>query len=89
VLALWAGLGVNAAEASSLSLGFDSPGGTVRDAAGVGTGLTARLAGSGGNITGNDPNLRLRPAAGVLQVRTSPGADFNGQAGWPTPASWA
>ena len=81
VLALWAGLGVNAAEASSLSLGFDSPGGTVRDAAGVGTGFTTRLAGSGGNITGNDPNLRLRPAAGVLQVRTSPGADFNGQAG--------
>src|SRR5262249_1980784 len=44
------------------------------------TGFTARLRGSGANITGNDTNLLLQTSAGALQLRTSPGADFNGNA---------
>jgi hypothetical protein len=68
-------------EAARLTLDFSSASGTVRDAAGVGTGFTARMPGSGANIQGTDANLRLRPGTGVLQLRTSPGADFNGQAG--------
>jgi len=74
-LAFW----VLPAQAALLTLNFNCPSGKVLDAAGVATGFTARMSGSGANITGNDPNLVLRPAAGVLQMRTSPGADFNGQ----------
>jgi hypothetical protein len=52
----------------------------VLDANGVGSGFTARLPGSGASITGSDGNLLLRTNTGLLQLRASPGADFNGPA---------
>jgi hypothetical protein len=67
--------------ASSLTLNFNSPGGTILDANGIGTGFTARMPLSGQNITGNDPNLFLHAGNGVLQMLTSPGVDLNGQVG--------
>jgi len=73
-------IGVVSSRATTLTLDFNSAGGTVSDANGLGSGFTARMPGSGANIAGNDPNLLLRTGAGVLQLRTSPGADFNGQA---------
>jgi len=79
-LALAAGitLSVSVLQATTFTLDFDSGGGTVLDSAGIGTGFTARMPGSGANITGNDTNLLLQTGAGSLQLRTSPGADFNG-----------
>jgi hypothetical protein len=65
--------------ASSLTLNFSSAGGTILDTNGVGTGFTARMPGTGADITGNDTNLLLNTGTGVLQMHTSPGADFNGQ----------
>lgn len=79
-LTLAVALGVISVQAARLTLEFNSPAGTVPDAVGVVTGFTARMPGSGMNIPGNDPNLLLRPGAGVLQLRSSAGADFNGQA---------
>src|SRR5262245_57197857 len=79
-LAVFALLGAFVAQAATFTLNFNSAGGTVLDRDGVGSGFTARMPGSGANITGNDTNLLLRPVAGLLQLRTSPGADFNGQA---------
>lgn len=67
-------------QAATFSLSFSSAGGTVLDGNGVGIGFSARMSGSGANISGNDTNLLLRTGAGVLQLRASPGADFNGQA---------
>jgi hypothetical protein len=69
------------ADASIFTLNFNSPGGTVLDTNGVGTGFTARLPGTGDNITGDDTNLFLNTTAHVLTMHTSPGLDFNGQAG--------
>ncbi len=66
-------------QASSLTLNFSTAGGTVLDTNGVGTGFTARLSGTGADITGNDTNLLLNTGAGFLTMHTSPGADFNGQ----------
>src|ERR1051325_9667966 len=68
------------ANAASLNLNFSSAGGTILDKNGVGTGFTARMPGTGDNIIAvtNDPNLLLRTGPGVLQMLTSPGADFNG-----------
>jgi len=68
------------ATAASFNLDFSSAGGTVLDRNGVGSGFTARMPGSGANITGSDTNLLLRTGDGILQLRTSPGADFNGNA---------
>lgn len=68
-------------QATTLNLNFSSAGGTVLDINGVGTGFTARMPGTGADITGNDTNLLLQTGSGVLQLHTSPGADFNGQAG--------
>ena len=51
------------------------------DTNGVGTGFTARMPGTGANITGSDTNLFLNTTAHVLTMRTSPGLDFNGQGG--------
>jgi len=68
------------APAASFTLNFNSAGGAVLDSAGVGTGFTARMPGSGTSLPGSDPNLLLRTTAGVLQLRTSPGANFNGNA---------
>ena len=79
-LVIAAALGVLSAEASLLTLEFNSAAGTLLDANGVGVGFTARMPGSGANITGNDTNLLLRTGDGLLQLRASPGADFNGQA---------
>lgn len=54
--------------------------GGLRDSAGVFTGLTTRLPGTGAALPENDPNLLLDPAAGVLRVGTTR-SDFNGGAG--------
>ena len=72
-------LQIASTRASSLALDFSSPGGTILDTNGVGTGLTARMVGTGSAITGNDSNLLLNTSAKVLTTHTSPGADFNGQ----------
>lgn len=72
---------VISAQASIFTLNFTAPGGGVVDTNGVGTGFPARMPGTGGNITGNDTNLFLNTAAHVLTMNTSPGLDFNGQAG--------
>src|SRR6185503_15365770 len=72
-------LGIGSAGASSLTLNFSSSGGTILDTNGVGTGFTARMAGSGDLNPTNDPNLILRTGSGVLQMLTSPGLDLNGQ----------
>lgn len=66
-------------QATSLNLNFSSTGGTILDTNGVATGFTARMDGSGANITGNDSTLKLNTGVGVLQMLTSPGADLNGQ----------
>jgi hypothetical protein len=66
--------------AATLTLDFSAPGGTVLDSAGVGTGFTGRMPGSGASLPGKDPNLLLLAEAGALQLRTSPGVDFNGNA---------
>lgn len=54
--------------------------GSIRDATGQSTGFTRRLAGTGGQIPGNDPNLRLNNADGHLLLGSTR-SDFNGQAG--------
>jgi hypothetical protein len=72
---------VGSAEGSIFTLNFASPGGSILDANGVGTGFTARLPGTGDNISGNDTNLLLHTTAHSLTMHTSPGLDFNGQAG--------
>lgn len=78
--ALFTLLGALEMQAATFTLNFSSVAGTVLDRNGAGTGFTARMPGSGANITGNDTNLLLRTAEGLLQLRTSPGADFNGNA---------
>ena len=70
--------------AGSLTLNFSSAGGTILDTNGIGTGFTARMPGTGAAITGNDTNLFLHTSSGVLQLHTSPGADFNGQVAMDT-----
>jgi hypothetical protein len=72
---------VISARASIFTLTFNAPGGGVVDTNGVGTGFPVRMAGTGGNIAGNDTNLFLNTTAHVLSIQTSPGLDFNGQAG--------
>ncbi|HLX70397.1 MAG TPA: hypothetical protein VKV04_12285 [Verrucomicrobiae bacterium] len=72
-------LQIASTHASSLTLNFSSAGGTILDTNGIGTGFTARMAGTGSAITGNDPNLLLSTNTPALTMHTSPGADFNGQ----------
>jgi len=72
-------LQIASSSASSLALDFSSAGGTILDTNGIGTGLTARMVGTGSAITGNDSNLLLNTSGKVLTMHTSPGADFNGQ----------
>lgn len=60
------------------NLTFNASGGSILDQNGVGTGLTARLAGTGASIATDDPNLLLDTANGVLDI-ASPTCDFNGQ----------
>src|SRR5579871_602965 len=77
-------LQIASTRASSLTLNFSSPGGTILDTNGIGTGFTARMIGTGSAITGNDPNLLLNTNAPALTMHTSPGADFNGQVAMDT-----
>lgn len=65
-----------------LDLDFTAPGTAgLRDGAGVFTGLTARLPGTGASVPANDPLLSLETAgAGALAI-TSTQADYNGGAG--------
>jgi len=65
---------------STTNFNFNASGGTILDQNGIGTGLSARLAGTGAAIPTNDPNLLLDTVAGVLNI-TSPTCDFNGQLG--------
>jgi arabinan endo-1,5-alpha-L-arabinosidase len=71
---------IPAATASTLSLDFSSPGGTILDSAGLGTGFTSRLAGTGGSIGANDSLLTMDTLNGVLRMTTIQ-SDFNGQVG--------
>ncbi len=63
----------------TLRLDFTSPRpGTLRDADGHGIGLTHRLPGTGGDLPGSDPNLRLRPDRCALELTTTR-SDLNTQ----------
>ena len=63
----------------TLALDFGRPvGGTLRDRAGLGTGLTHRLPGTGGGLAADDPNLRLDPSNGRLEITTTK-TDINRQ----------
>jgi hypothetical protein len=57
---------------------FDRPAGGLRDAAGVGIGLTHRLPGTGYGLHEHDVNLRLVPAEGKLELTTT-NSDLNTQ----------
>jgi hypothetical protein len=50
----------------------------IRDSAGVGTGLTHRLPGTGDELRDNDENLRLDLGRGLLELRTTD-SDLNTQ----------
>ena len=81
VLATWA-LMAGSIEAASTTLNFSAAvPATLLDSAGVGTGFTTRLSGTGANITGNDPNATLDTGAGVLHVTSPLSTDPNGQVG--------
>lgn len=45
--------------------------GSIRDANGLGTGLTHRLPGTGGRLPEHDPNLRLDPDRALLELTTT------------------
>jgi len=63
----------------TLTLDFRRPlDGTIRDAAGLGTGLTHRLPGTGQDLPAQDPNLRLNREAGRLELTTTR-SDLNEQ----------
>lgn len=56
------------------------PGSSLLDSAGVSTGLTHRLPGTGASIAANDPNLALNLGAGTLDIQSQhgdPSADQN------------
>jgi hypothetical protein len=57
--------------------------GSLEDREGRGIGLTHRLPGTGGALAERDPNLRLDPERGVLQLTTTR-SDINQQDGMPT-----
>lgn len=61
----------------TLALAFrDARAGTVADATGAGTGFTHRLPGTGSALAPSDPNLRLIPASGRLELIAT-GSDLN------------
>ena len=65
------------ARAVTIDLDFNAPvPGALADVNGLGTGFTDRLAGTGGSIPPNDPNLDLLSAPGKLLL-TSVRSDFN------------
>ena len=57
--------------------------GTIGDAEGRGVGLTHRLPGTGAELPANDPNLRIDPARGRLELTTTR-SDINTQVGLET-----
>lgn len=61
-----------------LRLAFDGPAAGIRDDAGVATGFTHRLSGTGTTLPDDDPNLRLNPAKGQLELTTT-NTDLNTQ----------
>ncbi len=64
-----------------LALDFNTAGTAgLRDGAGVFTGFTARLLGTGMNVPTNDPLLALSASGGSLALTTTQ-ADYNGSAG--------
>jgi hypothetical protein len=63
----------------TIQLEFDkSVEGSLRDANGLGTGLTHRLPGTGGRLAKNDSHLRLDPEKGQLELTTT-NSDLNTQ----------
>ncbi len=71
-------LAANIASANTLNLNFmTNVPGTIQDASGNGTGLTARLSGTGASLPAHDPNLVLNTGAGTLSIAATP-ADLNG-----------
>jgi hypothetical protein len=54
--------------------------GSLRDASGVGVGLTRRLPGTGADLLANDANLRLNAQLGALELTTTR-SDINTQVG--------
>ena len=73
-----------AATPRTLKLIFDRPAldGGIRDDAGVLTGFTHRLPGTGTALPSDDPNLRLIPAKGQLELTTTK-SDLNTQSELP------
>lgn len=70
------------AQGASLSLDFKSTSpGTITDSAGNGTGLTDRLAKTGGSIPVNDPNMTLNTSGDGTLTIMSTNSDLNGQVG--------
>jgi hypothetical protein len=68
----------------TVTLDFRTPAaGSLLDALGRGTGLTHRLPGTGGALALRDPNLRLDPRRGALELTTTL-SDINTQVGMPT-----
>ncbi len=57
--------------------------GTIRDTEGRGVGLTHRLPGTGAGLPASDPNLRIDPARGRLELTTTR-SDVNTQVGLAT-----
>lgn len=73
-----------AATPRTMKLIFDCPAAEVgiRDDAGLFTGFTHRLPGTGTALSGDDPNLRLLPAKGQLELTTTK-SDLNTQSELP------
>ncbi len=70
-----------AIHARTLRLDFKQPiTHSIRDAEGLGVGLTNRLKGTGATLAELDPNLRLRTDLGVLELTTTR-SDLNKQVG--------
>ena len=70
-----------AIHARRLRLDFKRPiAGSIRDADGLGIGLTHRLGGTGAALAECDPNLRLRTDRGALELTTTR-SDLNKQVG--------
>ena len=76
-------MNIQKTQAATLTVDFNSTGGTILDQNGLGTGFTDRLAGTGGAIPNNNPNLNLDTNNGILQFTTTT-SDINGQTNMPT-----
>jgi hypothetical protein len=68
---------VSVVKPRTLALDFRGPHiGSLADATGIGTGFTHRLPGTGGAFAAHDPNWKLSPASGLLEL-TATGSDLN------------